>query len=210
MPLISEIRMAAILALVAVAQPAGAEDAGLYDKPIDPNSSFIRILDLQASSAVIAGSAIENFEDGISPYVNVKPGDVEMSVGSKTTRITAEPGKYYTYAWSDGGAQKLYVDPVKDDPSKAQVYLYNLSDLPAVDLVVPAAKAVAIKAVATGEAQSVSLRAPLSIGFAIQSGGRTVAETADLDLKRRSGFTIVLAGSSGTYRALATENHLNQ
>ena len=38
MPLISEIRIAAILGLVAIAQPAGAQDAGLYDKPIDPNT----------------------------------------------------------------------------------------------------------------------------------------------------------------------------
>lgn len=187
-----------------------AQDSGLYGKPMDPNSSFIRVLDASASSAIIAGASIENFSDGVSPYVNVKPGEVEMSLGAKTAKVTAEPGKYYTYAALADGQTKLYTDAVKDDPSKAQVYLYNLSDLKAVDLVVPAAKATALKAVAQGEAQSVSLRAPLSLSFAIQEGGKTVAETSKVDLKRRSGFTIVLSGSAGNYRVIALENYLNQ
>ncbi|KQV70464.1 alginate O-acetyltransferase AlgF [Rhizobium sp. Root1220] len=186
------------------------QDSGLYGKPTDPNSSFIRILDATASSAIIAGSSIENFSDGVSPYVNVKPGEVEMSIGPKTATVTAEPGKYYTYAALAGGQTKLYTDAVKDDPSKAQVYLYNLSDIKAVDLVVPAARATALTAVALGTAQSVSLRAPLSLSFAIQESGKTVAETAKIDLKRRSGFTIVISGSAGNYHVIALENYLNQ
>lgn len=200
------------VAMLALATPVTtpAQDAGLYGKPVDPNGSFVRIVDIDASSAVIAGAQVANFSEGVSPYVTVKPGDVEMSVGAESTQITADPGKYYTYAKLSNGEGKLYVDGVKDDPSKAQVYLYNLSDLPAVDLVVPAAKTTAIKAVASGTSQSVSLRAPLSLGFSVQQDGKTIAETAKVDLKRRAGFSIVLSGSKGDYRVVVAENHMIQ
>ncbi|MEK1889957.1 MAG: alginate O-acetyltransferase AlgF [Phyllobacterium sp.] len=189
---------------------ASADDAGLYAKPVDPNSSFVRIVDPQATSVVIAGLALNDLDQGLSPYVIVKPGEIEMSVGLEKATLSTEPGKYYTYARIADGRQKLYVDTVKDDPSKAQVYLYNLSDLPMADLFVPAAKTVALRNVAAGESGAVLLRAPLALSFAIQSDGRTVVETGTVDLKRRSGFSIVLTGSSGNYHAVAVENHLHQ
>lgn len=187
-----------------------AQDAGLYGKPIDPNGSFIRILDTNASAAVIAGSQVAGFDDGVSPYVAVKPGNVDMSIGAESINITAAPGKYYTYAKLSDGQPKLYVDGVKDDPSKAQVYLYNLSDLEAIDLAVPAANATAIKGVASGTSESVSLRAPLNLSFAIQQGGKTITQTDKIELKRRAGFSIVLSGNAGDYHVVVTENHLNQ
>ena len=187
-----------------------AEDAGLYAKPIDPNSSFVRIIDPRATSVVIAGFEVDDLDQGLSPYVNVRPGEIEMSVGLEKATLRAEPGKYYTYAHITEGAGKLYTDTVKDDPSKAQVYLYNLSDLPAADLFVPAAKATALKNIASGEAGAVLLRAPLALTFAIQSAGKTVAETGSIDLKRRSGFSVVLIGSSGNYHVVTVENRLHQ
>jgi len=190
--------------------PAFAQDAGLYGKPLDPNGSFVRVLDTSASSVVIAGSQIADFDGGVSPYVAVKPGTIDMSIGAQSASITAAAGRYYTYAKLSDGQTKLYVDGVKDDPSKAQVYLYNLSDLQAVDLVVPAANATAIKGVSSGTSESVSLRAPLNLSFAIQQGGKTITQTENVDLKRRAGFSIVLSGHAGDYRVVVIENHLSQ
>ncbi|MDP9811534.1 alginate O-acetyltransferase complex protein AlgF [Rhizobium tibeticum] len=210
--IISRTCAALCVAMLALVTPITglAQDAGLYGKPVDPNGSFIRIVDINASSAVIAGAQVANFTEGVSPYVTVKPGDVDMSIGSESTKVTADPGKYYTYAKLSDGQGKLYVDGVKDDPSKAQVYLYNLTDLQTVDLVVPVANATALKAVASGTSQSVSLRAPLSLVFVIQQDGKTIAETEKINLKRRAGFSIVLSGSKGDYHVVAAENHLSQ
>jgi len=206
----SKVFLAASALMLSEGGFAAADDAGLYAKPVDPNSSFVRIVDPQATSVVIAGLSLNDLDQGLSPYVIVKPGEIEMSVGLEKATLKTEPGKYYTYARTADGRQKFYVDAVKDDPSKAQVYLYNLSDLHMADLFVPAAKTIALKDVAAGEAGVVLLRAPLALSFAIQSDGKTVLETATVDLKRRSGFSIVLTGTSGNYHVVAVENHLHQ
>jgi alginate O-acetyltransferase complex protein AlgF len=194
------------LMLLSAAPQAFAQDDGLYDAPVDPNSAFVRVLVPGAAVAIVNGTTIDDVTDGLSSYVNVQPGDIPVSAGDVSGSLTAEPGAYYTYAWSVEGEPLVLADQPASDPSKATVYFYNLSDLASVDLFVPAAKAKAIEAVAGDTTKSVALKAPLTLDFEVQADGKPVATVASLDLKRRGGVSIIFTGSSGTYTATAVEN----
>lgn len=196
----------ASLLLLGAATSAFAQDDGLYDAPVDPNSAFVRVLVPSAAVAVINGTTVDNITDGLSAYVNVEPGDIAVSAGDVSGSVTATPGAYYTYAWSVEGEPLVLTDQPASDPSKATVYFYNLSDLASVDLFVPAAKAKAIEAVAGDTTKSVALKAPLTLDFEVQADGKPVATVASLDLKRRGGVSIIFAGANGTYTATAVQN----
>jgi alginate O-acetyltransferase complex protein AlgF len=196
----------AALALATLLTPAFAQDDGLYDAPVDPNSAFVRVLSPGAAVAVVAGTTVNDLIDGLSPYVNVEPGDIAVSAGELTGDVTATPGGYYTYAVGSDGKPVVLLDQPASDPSKATVYFYNLSDKPNVDLFVPSAKVKAIAGVSEDAAKSVALKAPLTLDFEVQADGTTVAKVASLDLKRRSGVSIVFTGSGGTYSATAYQN----
>ena len=199
--------MAVMIAGMAVST-GHAQDAGLYGKAADPNASFVRVVSFDQQSATIAGKPVTPTQ-GVSPYVNVDAGSVEISSGENSTVMTVEPGRYYTMSMGSNG-ERIFSDLVRNDPAKAQLYLYNLSDLESVDLFVPAARAVALKGVAAGESRDVALKAPLSLAFEIQKDGTAVAKTGTIDLKRKAGYSIVITGADGRYSAAAFENTLLQ
>ena len=192
--------------LLAVAAPGFAQDDGLYDAPVDPNSAFVRVLVPGAAVAVVNGTTVDDVTDGLSAYVNVAPGDVQVSAGDVAGSVTASAGAYYTYATTAAGEPLLLTDQPASDPSKATVYFYNLSDKPTVDLFVPSAKAKAIEGVAGDTAKSVALKAPLTLDFEVQADGETVAQVAALELKRRGGVSILFTGSGGSYTTTAVQH----
>lgn len=199
---------AVFIAVFAAAVAAQAQDAGLYGRAVDPNASFVRVVAFEQQTAMIGGKPVSPSQ-GVSPYVNVDPGAVSVSSGGTNATLNVEPGKYYTMTMGADG-ERVFSDSVKSDPAKAQLYLYNLSDIPNVDLFVPAAKAVALKGVAAGQSKDVALKAPLSLAFEVQKDGYTVASVDAIDLKRKAGYSIVITGADGQYKAVALENNLLQ
>ncbi|WP_421760160.1 alginate O-acetyltransferase AlgF [Devosia sp.] len=195
-----------LLAVLASSTAIFAQDDGLYDAPVDPNTAFIRVLSPGAAVAVVNGTTVDQVTDGLSAYVNVQPGDIDVAAGDVSGSVSAQPGAYYTYAWSAAGEPVVLTDQPANDPSKATVYFYNFSDLPSVDLFVPSAKVKAIEGVAGDTTKSVALKAPLTLDFEVQSDGTSVAKVAALDLKRRGGVSIVFTGTAGNYTASAVQN----
>ena len=191
-----------------LAGAAQAQDAGLYGRAADPNASFVRVVAFDQQVATIAGKPVSPAQ-GVSPYVNVDPGSIEISSGGKNASMKVEPGKYYTMTIGPDG-ERIFSDTVKNDPAKAQLYLYNLSDIPNIDLFVPAAKALALKGVESGQSKDVALKAPLSLAFEVQKDGTKVAGTDPIDIKRKAGYSIVVTGANGQYKAVALENNLLQ
>ena len=200
------IRASLATLLLASAAPVFAQDDGLYDAPVDPNSAFVRVLAPGAAVAGVNGTTVDDLTDGLSAYVNVAPGDIQVSAGDLAGSVTASPGAYYTYAATASGEPLVLTDQPATDPSKATVYFYNLSDKATVDLFVPSAKVKAIEGIAGGSAKSVALKAPLTLDFEVQADGATVATVAALELKRRGGVSIVFTGSGGSYSATAVQN----
>ena len=207
MPRSLQIRVLALALSVLVLTPAAfAQDDGLYDAPIDPNSAFVRVLAPGASVAVVNGTTVDQMSEGLSAYVNVAPGDIAITAGDVSGSVTAAAGGYYTYARTAAGQPVQLQDEPAQDPSKATVYFYNLSDKPSVDLFVPSAKVNAIEGVAGDAGKSVALKAPMMLDVEVMADGQSIAKLAGLDLKRRGGVSIVLSGSAGTYSATAIQN----
>jgi alginate O-acetyltransferase complex protein AlgF len=155
---------------------------------------------------VVNGTTVEGLTDGLSAYVNVEPGDIAVAAGDATGTVSANPGAYYTYAWTAAGEPVVLQDQAASDPSKATVYFYNLSDKADVDLFVPSAKVNAIEAIPASDGKSVALKAPLKLDLEVIAEGTTIAKVAQVDLKRRGGVSIILSGSEGNYTATAVEN----
>ena len=198
--------LAGMLALSAATGPVIAQDDGLYQDVFDPNSSFIRVLAPDEAFATVDGTEVRNLDEGVSSYVNVMPGSVEVALPSATTSIEVAPSSYYTVVLSEAGEPEVLTDTMVNSPSKSDVSFYNLTGNDAVGLYVPAAKAVAIGDVAPGLGKSVALKAPLTLDFELRADGETLASVAAVELKRKAGVSIVLTELDGAYTAVAVPN----
>lgn len=193
-----------VLALALVPLHAAAQD--LYEAPADPNASFVRVIAPGETLAVINGTTFDNFKGGVTPFLLVAAGPIAVAVGSHEGKGDIAPASFYTFAPGADGALHMVQDMITNSPAKADVVVYNDSDLPLVDLYVPSVAAVALKDIAPGTSRQVTLKAPLTLDFEVQSGGKTLALLPAIKMERRAGVTVVFSGSAGAYTAYSTQN----
>jgi hypothetical protein len=197
------------LALILAGAPLLAQDGGLYEDVLDPNASFVRVITLPMENALVQTTSFDALETGVSPYVVIaEPGEVKVTAGTAEGVANIGPGTWMTYVIAADGTGTFLTDEIKASPAQADVAFYNLSDMPSVELYVPAAKAAAIAPVATGESGSVALKAPLTLDFEAKDGETVLATVSGVELKRRDGVTFVFRGSNGTYELLAVPNSI--
>jgi alginate O-acetyltransferase complex protein AlgF len=192
----------AIFSITALAGTASAQDAGLYAKPIDPNSAFVRVISPGSSIASVKGSSFSGLTDGVSPYVAVDPGDINVSSSLTNAKVEAGAGKFYTAILTQDGT-KTVVDDMSKNPAKASLTLYNLSDAADAAVFVPQAKSEAISKVEMGGSKSVALRAPLKLDLVVKASGKDVADLKTVEFKRGSGITVIVTGSGDKLSAVA-------
>lgn len=185
---------------------AVANDTGLYEDVFAPNSSFVRVVAPGQSFVAIDGTTLRDIETGVSGFVNVMPGDIPISASSGSMSLSAGAGAHYTLIMLDNETVEIIEDTIVNDPAKADVTLYNLSDMSDVELFVPLADTVAIGGVGSMSGETVSLRAPLTLDFEVRSGGETLAVVSGIDLQRGAGVSIVLTETSDGFSAEATSN----
>lgn len=183
-----------------------ANDEGLYQDAFDPQSSFVRVLSPDQSFASIGGQRITDYSGGLSSYVNVMPGAVELTHAGGTLSLSIAPSTHYTVVLQANAAPVVLTDVLELNPAKADVALYNLSGEGDVALYVPAARAEALKAVGAGATKAVALKAPLTLDFEMRRQGQTLAAVQGVSLTRRGGVSFVLTGASGGYTAAAVAN----
>lgn len=182
------------------AWPGLAQDGGLYEDVPDPNASFVRVVAVNLTNAVVQNTAFNDLSSGVSGYVVVnEPGEISITAGVDETKVTVEAGKYYSFVVGADGTKTLVPENISSSPAQAVVTVFNLSDKPMVDLFVPAASAVAVPGVSVNSSASVALKAPLTLDFEIREGDTVLASLAAVDLERRAGVAIVFRGSGGAY-----------
>lgn len=201
---------ALVLALgLATTSPGMAQDGGLYADVPDPNASFVRVVAADLTTAMVASTSFDAPPSGVTGYVMVpQPGEVNIMAGAAEATVTIEAGKYYSYVVGADGTGTLVAEDVNSSPAQAGVTFFNLSDLAKVDLYVPAAKAVAVAAVAANSSGSVALKAPLSLEFEVRDGDKILATLPAIDLKRRAGLAIVFKGAAGSYAVSKVDSTL--
>lgn len=185
---------------------ATAGDEKLYEGVFHPDSSFVRIVAPDQAFAVINEVSLRDFETGVSSYVNVMPGQVEVVLPTASLVFEADPATHYTILMAEGADPTVLKDDLTLSPSRADVTVYNLSDVEDLNLFVPAAKAVAIAGIAPAHGQSVALKAPLTLDFDLRSGEDTIASVAQVGLERKAGMSFLVMQGEGGYSALAVPN----
>ncbi len=193
-------------AFLLAAVPALAQDNQLYEDPADPNASFIRIVSPGETVAVVAGTTFEAVEGGITPFVMVDAGPVSVAVGDTVGDGDIPPSSFYTFVRGTDGALHLLQDKITNSPAQADLVIYNLSDLPTIDLFVPSVDAVAIEDIAPNTSRQVTLKAPLTLDFEVRDGDTVLASLPGIVMRRRAGVTVVFSGTAGAYSAHSTEN----
>lgn len=200
---------ATLTVLVLLASAAQAQDGGLYEDVPDPNAAFLRVIGTDLTAATVNGTNLEGLDTGISPYVVITDaGDITVDADAQSSTATVTPATFHTLLIAADGTRTLVTDPLTLSPAQADVTFYNLSDIPAADLYVPAAKAKAIEAVAPNAGGSVALKAPLTLDFEARDGDTTLATAKDITLERRQGVALVLRGSGGSYELLSAPNDI--
>lgn len=188
-----------------------AQDAGLYEDVSDPNAAFVRVIAPRAMQVVVQSTSFAAVDTGVSPYVEIsQPGEVRISAGVAEATVTVTSGTFTTYLVAADGTGTILNDAISGSPAQADVAFYNLSDKPAVDLFVPAAKAVAIAAVGMNASGSVALKAPLTLDFEARVGNEILGSVTGIDLERREGVTLVLRGNAGAYELVSTANSVSR
>lgn len=210
---------ALMLMLGAMIAPARAqnEEEGLYDPSPPADSAFVRFIHADAASAVLSatvgGAVFPNIAyPGVAPYVILKAGEYAFETGAAKEQARVEAGKYYTFAVMRAGGKpvvKTFEDALIANPAKSVVYFYNLSDQKQASLVAPAHKADIVPAVASGAAGSREVNA-LTLDLAIAANGTVAEGFKNVTLRRRAGFTFVLAGETGALKGVFTENELKR
>lgn len=193
---------ASFAAGLAFSTAAFADDGGLYEKPLDPNSAFVRVIAPGATTASVQNSAFNQLDDGVSPYVAVAPGQIPVSSSLGEGSVDATAGKFYSVIVTKDGATTM-VDDMTKNPSKATLSLYNLTEKAAIDLFVPQAGAEAVSDVDSGGSKSVALRAPLAVDLVVRDGDKDLAKLDKVEFKRLAGVTIVVTGEGDKVDAVA-------
>lgn len=194
-----------IAVLVSLTSSAIADD-GLYEGVFDPNSSFVRVVAPGQAVAAIDGETLRDLELGISKYVNVMPGDIEVVLPDGTVTVQAASSQHYSLLMTEAGETQIVIDEITNSPSKADVSFYNLTELEGIDLYVPQANALAISNVDPIQSRTISIRAPLTLDFELKSGDKVIATISQVELQRGAGVAILLKPNGDDFEAVQFSN----
>jgi alginate O-acetyltransferase complex protein AlgF len=179
--------------LLALSTLAAAESRSVYGPQVPGDTAFVRLVN------AIPGKVPLAIELGAtrygplgwaktSPYRPVTPDIYQLEAAGNEGEIIAKSGRYYTIVCTPT-AVSIYEDPAHTDPARAQLFLYNLSTLPRIDLRTADGKSTVIAGVrpsSFGLAVVNAVRVPL----AVFSNGASFAGLGDLGLVRGSSFSV--------------------
>jgi Alginate O-acetyl transferase AlgF len=196
-----------LLAMLSHTTTVLAGDDGLYEKPLDPNSAFVRIVMPGSTNASIMGKPVTVQDGGVSPYYIVAPGAIAITTAMGDLTVEAAAGKFYSILPGEGKPASVE-DELNTNPAKALLSVYNLSDASDVDVFVPQAKVEAITDTGSKSSKSVALKAPLTLDLVVRSNGKDMAEIDAVEFKRLSGISIIVTGTGEAIKAVALSNRI--
>jgi len=185
------------------ALPAMAQDEGLYPDPSSPDASFLRVIAPEANNVTVDGTVLDPTDAGLTPYAEVSPGEVTISVGDEETTVEVGASTHYTVL-SSAEAQPLIEDGVTESPAQADLLLYNLGEMESFDLYATEAETAALSDVAPNGHDAVGLKAPLTLTFELRQDGETLASLDPVDLRRGTATTVIVTDDGGLVAADST------
>lgn len=186
-----------LLATLGGAALAESPEQALY-APAPPNgSAFVRVVNTGGAAPLqVAGRPIGPLEAGTtSAYLVAMAGEREVKLGTASVKFTAEAGYFYTLAPRDGQLV-LQADPVNRNLAKANITLYNFTELPSLSLRTADGATVLVDAVAPFAQGSRAVNA-ISVDLAVFADGAALHALPGLKLESGNAYSAVVIGKAG-------------
>ncbi|WP_202630437.1 alginate O-acetyltransferase AlgF [Deinococcus alpinitundrae] len=188
------------LLLMALSGFAFAQE-GLYDPAPPANSAFVRVLN--APAATLGDKPITADKNAASVYVVIPQGDFTAKVGSVSTKLKVEAGKFYSVV-ADGAKLNILTDPSADNRAKALLVIYNLSKVASIDLKTADGKTAVVSGVKPGQSGSRAVNG-ITVDLAAFSGTKALGTLKGVKLERGSAYALVLTDSGFTLTTSSTK-----
>jgi alginate O-acetyltransferase complex protein AlgF len=198
-----------VLMLVLAAAPVlAAGPQSVYGPSAPGDAAFVRVLNLLPDPAKVSLGATRIGPVAhavVSSYYSVVPDIYEVRVGGQSLEVVPRSGGWTTVVCTATGILALD-DPPHTDAARAQLFLYNLTALPVLDLKTADGKTSVIAGVKTGTAGVVVVNA-VTASLAVFNGSASVRAVGALTLARGSSWSIFAlpAGAGVTLLAVKAD-----
>lgn len=183
--------------------PAKAGEESLYDTPPPPGAAFLRVIDLRPDPStpidISALGAVERDDHGVSPYYALVGEVVAVRVDDASLDVPLSAGQFSTVVVQPGAPGPVLTrveDRISENPSKAGVQFYNLTDQPAVALHSPKFEVDIVAPTEPGQVGSREVN-EVKIDLEARAGSLVIAKFASVLLKRRAQVGFIVAEIDG-------------
>lgn len=185
-------------------------NADLYDAVAPANSAFVRVLNLSSGVVDVSLSSKKTAQkvgpEQLGAYRFTPPGKTLLSVGAARLETDLQANSASTLLYANGSLTELK-DIYVNEPKKAQLAFYNLTDTPTA-LKTADGKHEVVAAI--GKAQTGGRMVnEFKIAFAAYAGDRKVASFDEMFLKKGRSYSYVLLPEGSGYRAISQANAID-
>lgn len=183
---------------------------GLYAPSRPEDAALVRVVNLSAEDPSrvmnIGPVSFESLEPQTAGPYRPVPRGVYILDDRDSTVFTPEPETFVTIvlgsASPDRGEAHLFPDEPHDDPARAQLVLYNLTDR-ILSLVAVPSETVIFPEVEPGRSRAIAVNA-IPVDLEIRSGDKNL-HGITLRLSRGNSFSLFAAESDGDLRVIDAE-----
>jgi alginate O-acetyltransferase complex protein AlgF len=185
-------------------------NADLYDASAPPDSAFIRVLnltDISIEATLTTKTRAQRVPAGqFSGYRFVPPGNHRVSIGKQSLEVELKANTASTVLYQDGQLQ-LLADQFVNEPRRAQIAFYNLTEIEAT-LKTADGKHVVVDTLGPNQTASRMVN-EVKIGFAAYQGERLLVSYDELLLRKGRSYSYALLPAAGGFRAVTLANSID-
>ncbi len=193
-----------------ISQAAQDGNADLYDAVAPANSAFVRVLNLSERNIEVTLSG-KNKPQAVTSgqfggYRFVAPGQHRIAVGDKVLESELKANTASTVIYRDGELL-LIADQFVNEPRKAQIAFYNLTEKPAALKTVDG-QHVVVETINRDQTGSRMVN-ELKIAFAAYAEADKLVSFDELFLKKGRSYSYALLPAGNGYRAISLTNSID-
>ncbi|UQN06896.1 alginate O-acetyltransferase AlgF [Deinococcus sp. QL22] len=173
----------------------------MYDPAPPADSAFVRVIN--APAATLGGKPVSALKGAASAYVVIPQGEFAAKIGTVTSKLKVEAGKFYSVI-SNGGKVMLMADQAAENRAKALLTIYNLSKNASVDLKTADGKTAVVAGVKTGQSGSRAVNG-ITVDLAAFAGTKALGTLKGVKLERGNAYALVLTDSGLTLTQSSTK-----
>ena len=196
-----------LAAAVAAVLLLGAEGPqSVYGPSAPGDSAFVRVLNLLPDPVRVSLGATRIgpvAASTVSSYRAVTPDIYLVRAGGKQLEVVPKSGAWLTLACTPQGII-LFDDPPHTNSARSQVFLYNLTAIPRLDLRTADGKTAVVPGVKSGGSAQVVVNA-VSVTLSLFDNGALVKPVGTVPLQRGSSFSVFALGSGAGVSVLVVK-----